>query len=109
MLCALDLGETTAATLEYAAVVADAIEADLVVLHVATEGRADAARHDLDAVVSRVPATKAGIRARVATGVPYREILAAAHESGAGLVVVGSHGGGIADRQFLGSTTLHLR
>jgi hypothetical protein len=29
-------------------------------------------------------------------------------ENGIDLVVVGSHGGGIFDRQFIGSTTLHL-
>ena len=71
-------------------------------------GPVEAARRTLDALASRVPAPKAGLRTQVVAGVPYPEILAAAHENGACLVVVGSHGGGIVDRPFLGSTTLHL-
>jgi nucleotide-binding universal stress UspA family protein len=81
--------------------------ADLSVIHV-TEGPVGAARCTLDALASRVPAPKAGLRVQVATGVPNQEILAAARENGTCLVVVGSHGGGIVDRPFLGSTTLHV-
>jgi nucleotide-binding universal stress UspA family protein len=44
----------------------------------------------------------------VVTGVPYQEILAAGREDGSDLLVVGSHAGGVVDRQFLGSTTVHL-
>ena len=108
MLCALDLGETAAATLEYAAGFADAMGADLSVIHVVTEGPVEAARRTLEALVRWGFTTKRGIRAQAVTGVPHEEILAAAHENGACLVVVGSHGGGIVDRPFLGSTTLHL-
>jgi nucleotide-binding universal stress UspA family protein len=39
-------------------------------------------------------------------GTPRDEILVAAGDSD--VVVVGSHAGGILDRQFIGSTTLHL-
>ena len=108
VLCALDLGDTAAATLEYAAGIADAMGADLSVIHVVTEGPVEAARRTLDASASRVPAPKAGLRTQVVAGVPFPEILAAAHENGACRAVVGSHGGGIVDRPFLGSTTLHL-
>jgi nucleotide-binding universal stress UspA family protein len=108
VLCALDLGETAAATLEHAVAMANAIEAALTVLHVVANGQAEAARPTLAAVVAKAPAAKGGVREQVATGVPYQEILAAAHEHGGYLIVVGSHGGGIVDRQFLGSTALHL-
>jgi nucleotide-binding universal stress UspA family protein len=108
VLCALDLGETAAATLKHAAGMADAITADLIVVHVVTAGHLEAARRRLDALISRRPAPKGGMSAVLVAGVPHQEILAAAHENGARLVVVGSHGGGIVDRQFLGSTTLHL-
>jgi nucleotide-binding universal stress UspA family protein len=108
VLCALDLGETAAATLEYAVGIADTMGADLSVIHVVTEGPVAAARRVLEALVQRVPASKRGIRAQVVTGVPYQETLGAAQENGACLIVVGSHGGGMVDRPFLGSTTLHL-
>jgi nucleotide-binding universal stress UspA family protein len=108
VVCALDLGETAAATLECAVGLADAIAADLIVAHVETGGAVEGARRRLEALVSRGPLAKAGVRTVLMTGVPHEKILAAAHENGASVVVVGSHGGGIVDRQFLGSTTLHL-
>ena len=109
MLCGLDLGETAAATLEYAVGVTNALEADLFVLHVVAEvGVLPGARNAVAIIVARASVTSGRVQERVVTGVPYEETLAAARENGADLIVVGSHGGGVVDRQFLGSTTLHL-
>jgi nucleotide-binding universal stress UspA family protein len=108
VLCGLDLAETAAATLEYAVAVTNVLEADLLVLHVVADGGAEGARSAVAGVVARASATRVRVHERVVTGVPYEEILAAARDSGTDLVAVGSHGGGIVDRQFLGSTTLHL-
>ena len=108
VLCGLDLGETAAATLEYAVAVSNALEADLLVLHAVAGGGVQGARNSVAAVVARAPVTSGRAQERVVTGVPYQEVLAAARENETDLVVVGSHGGGIVDRQFLGSTTLHL-
>jgi nucleotide-binding universal stress UspA family protein len=124
VLCALDLGETAPATMAQAAALTSALQADLLVLHVAggpssrppTPGGADAATRDavhhvgesLAALIAgaRVPSGRA--RQRVVTGTPHDEILGAGHEAGSDLVVVGSHGGSIVERPFIGSTTLHL-
>jgi nucleotide-binding universal stress UspA family protein len=125
-LCALDLGETAPATAAHAAALANALQADLVALHVvcgpgdgppeparheAPPAAADAlrdAREDLAALVADARMTAGRVRQEVVLGAPREAILGAAHESGADLVVVGSHGGGVLDRQFIGSTTLHL-
>lgn len=108
VLCGLDLGETTAATLEYAVAVTNALDADLLALHVVAEGGVPGVRNAVAAVVAGASVTSGRVQGRVVTGVPYEEILAAARENGTDLVVIGSHGGGIVDRQFIGSTTLHL-
>jgi nucleotide-binding universal stress UspA family protein len=106
--CGLDLAKASAGTLVCAAAVAEAFEADLLVLHVAVRPEATDVQDVLDGAIARTSLTRGRVQGRVVNGVPYQEILAAAHENGSDLIVVGSHGGGIADRQFLGSTTLHL-
>ena len=108
VLCAVDLGETTGATLECALAITGVLQAELLVLHVAATAGLAAARKAMDAALAIASSGGEGLQRRVAAGAPSEEILAAVHESGADLVVVGSHGGGIAERQFLGSTTLHL-
>jgi nucleotide-binding universal stress UspA family protein len=109
VLSALDLGETSASTLKCAAAITKALHADLRVLHVVADGETERARSAVAAVVASGSTTKGlPIQASIAVGVPYQEILAAAHNSEADLIVVGTHGGGVVDRQFLGSTTLHL-
>ena len=108
VLCALDLGQTAGTTLEYAVAVANALEGDLLVLDVAAREGVPDAWKALAALVAKAPVASRGLREGVVTGVPYQEILAAARESGSDLVVVGSHGGGFADRPFLGATTVHL-
>jgi nucleotide-binding universal stress UspA family protein len=109
VLCGLDLGETSPSTLKCAVAVSHALRADLHALHVVTDGDTERARLAVAATVAGESATTGlHVEARVAAGVPYQEILAVAHEKEADLIVVGTHGGGVVDRQFLGSTTLHL-
>ncbi len=46
----------------------------------------------------------AGVETRTASGVPYREIIREARESGAGLIVIGTHGRTGVERVLFGST-----
>jgi nucleotide-binding universal stress UspA family protein len=111
VLCAVDLGETTAATLNYAAALTTALEADLLVLHVVAcpgEDTAPDARSRLAGLVASASIASGRARERVVAGVPYQQILTVGRENAIDPVVVGSHAGGITDRQFIGSTTLHL-
>jgi nucleotide-binding universal stress UspA family protein len=114
VVCALDLGATSPATLAHAAALTNRLRADLLVLHVAG-GSADAtpdavlgARAGLAALIMGAPTPRGRVRQKVVVGSPREEILGAADAAGADLVVVGSHAGCIRDRQFIGSTTLHL-
>jgi nucleotide-binding universal stress UspA family protein len=95
----------------HAAALTRALDADLLVLHVAA-GRApdivqDAAT-SLSALVAGASVDR--VQQRVVVGTPSEGILGAAGGEGGTdlLVVLGSHGGGILDRQFIGSTTVHL-
>jgi nucleotide-binding universal stress UspA family protein len=111
VLCGLDLGGTSAATLRYAIGVTKAFDADLEVLHVAANGEAERARSAsalAAAVAAASTASGPRIQPSAATGVPYEQILRVAAQKDIDLIVVGSHGGGVVERQFLGSTTLHL-
>ena len=124
VLCALDLGETSPATMAHAAALTRALQADLTVLHVAggpPSGRATRcgtgasaeetvrlAGESLARLTAGARMPTGRMRQRVVVGTPRDEILGAAREAGSDLLVVGSHGGGIVERQFIGSTTLHL-
>jgi nucleotide-binding universal stress UspA family protein len=109
VLCGLDLGATSASVLQYALAVTKAFEADLHVLHVAAEEHTERARSALAATVARTSTAKGPrLHASVVSGVPWEQILGVAGQNDVDLIVVGSHGGGIAGRQFLGSTTRHL-
>jgi nucleotide-binding universal stress UspA family protein len=109
VLCGLDLGETSPSTLKSAVAITNALRADLHVLHVVADGETERARLAVAATVASEPTTTGlHVQASVAAGVPYEEILAVAHENETDLIVVATHGGGVVDRQFLGSTTLHL-
>lgn len=59
----------------------------------------------LERWASQAQAEELAVRTRVRTGVPYREILAAAAEEQADLIVLGTHGRGGLDRALLGSVT----
>jgi nucleotide-binding universal stress UspA family protein len=110
VLCAVDLGETSADTLGYAAALTRALGADLLVLHVLASPMSDpsAQRGQLASLVASAGVPTGRVHAQVMTGTPAHEILEAVREHAIDLVVVGSHGGSILDHQFLGSTTLHL-
>jgi nucleotide-binding universal stress UspA family protein len=126
VLCALDLGETAPATVARAAALTSALPADLVVLHVvrgpaegppgpardgARPSAPDAvqgAREGLAALIADARIPSGRVRQEVLVGAPRDAIVDAVSETGADLVVVGSHAGGVLDRQFIGSTTLHL-
>ncbi len=45
-----------------------------------------------------------GVETRVASGIPYREIIREARECGAGLIVIGTHGRTGVERAIFGST-----
>jgi nucleotide-binding universal stress UspA family protein len=113
VICALDLGETSPATMAHAAALTRALDADLLVLHAmagtAPDGVPDA-RSKLDALVAKASLPSGRVRQQVVAGTPDDEIAGAAGLPGETdrLVVVGTHGGAICDRQFLGSTALHL-
>jgi len=111
VICALDLRETSAATMAHAAALTSALQADLLVLHVVAGPAPDTvqdARAGLTALVAAASVPSDRVQQRVVAGTAHEEILGAGREGGIDLVVVGSHGGGILDRQFIGSTTLHL-
>jgi nucleotide-binding universal stress UspA family protein len=118
VLCALDLGETSARVLAGAVGVGRLLEAELLVLHVAARpgedsgggagGTLEAAGTRLADLVAGAAPARGRVRQRVVAGLPWQEILEAARAAGSDYVVVGSHAGGIRDRQFLGSTTLQL-
>jgi nucleotide-binding universal stress UspA family protein len=125
VLCAVDLGETAGAILAYAVAVANAMEADLLVLHVVPgpgvdpwaknpfdvpeyhRNRVEDARRELASLVAGTSLASDGVRQRVVNGVSYREILDAAREDNIDLIVMGSHAGGLL-HPFLGSTTRHV-
>ena len=46
----------------------------------------------------------AGVETRIVSGIPYREILRAARETGAGLIVIGTHGRTGVEHVIFGST-----
>ena len=111
VVCALDLGETSAATMAHAATLTNTLQADLLVLHVAFEpggGTGQDPSAVLAGLIAGACLPGGRVQQQVVVGTPHDEILRAGGEGRADLVVVGSHAGGILDRQFIGSTTLHL-
>jgi nucleotide-binding universal stress UspA family protein len=111
VLCGVDLGETAAPTLRYAAALTTALEAELLLLHVVArpeEGAVRDAGTRLAAIVACAPVTSGRVQHRVVAGKPYEEILAMGRANRVDLVVVGSHARGTVHRPFIGSTTLHL-
>ena len=60
-------------------------------------------QEQLDKWAADARATGQTVRAALRTGVPYQEIVAAARDEGADLVVLGTHGRGGLDRALLGS------
>jgi nucleotide-binding universal stress UspA family protein len=122
VICALDLGETSRATLAQAAVLTCKLGADLLVLHVVSQRASGAGapgpsdgvppardpRVGLGGLVAAAGPASGPVDQRVVTGDPHDQIVGAACETGSDLIVVGSHGGRLLDQPFVGSTTLHL-
>jgi nucleotide-binding universal stress UspA family protein len=126
MLCALDLSDTSAEVLAYAAGFSERLDAQLIVLHVAEGAHwydpwpssgvdpdavrravSDAVQKQMAELVARgVPAA---VRAelRVTFGRPHREIERVARGE-ADLVVLGAHSTHGIDRLFFGSTAQHV-
>ena len=122
LLCPVDFSEPSRAALRYAAAIADHFGALLTVVTVddplltevaATTGRvpplAQESQEELRKFVDEsLPDPSSGpktIALRVAVGKPAPEILRAAQEVGAELIIIGSHGHRGVRKMFFGSTT----
>jgi nucleotide-binding universal stress UspA family protein len=125
ILCAIDFSDASLKGLEYALSLAKEASAELLLLYV-IEGLPDAPDWQQPtgpAVMEYVTMSEAQALKRfrgvlphdadtwcrpqtiLATGKPYREILRAAREHDAHVIVMGVHGRGAVDRLFFGSTT----
>jgi nucleotide-binding universal stress UspA family protein len=122
VLCPIDFSDASRAALCYAAAIADHFGARLTVLTVddpllaevaATTGRVPSFRYESerelrDLVAETLPATRRGaatIDLRVVLGRPAAEILHAARDVAADLIVMSSHGRSGMRKMFFGSTT----
>jgi nucleotide-binding universal stress UspA family protein len=133
ILCPIDFSEVSLNALNYAMSLAQEADAHLTVLHVMTyemeltpemsdsvsayghlsreefrKACEDNSRERLKAVVPDTVRAYCTVETRLATGRSYREILHAATEQHADLIVMGVHGRGAADLMFFGSTTQHV-
>jgi len=128
ILCAIDFSEHSEDTLQTALSLAQENEAEVTLLHVvdslsgAPAGRLRARPEigplypDLEAQIleqlrEMTPAACrqwCEVKERVASGAPWRQILAVGEETGVDLVVMGAHGYGPIGRFFFGSTSSHV-
>jgi nucleotide-binding universal stress UspA family protein len=113
VLCAVDLSRASRRTLSLAVCLARWMRARLTALHVVEgvpvrAGRTAqaSARRRLQQEVAAAGGEAAETLVRA--GRPYREILRAARERGAGLIVVGVHGDDAEDGRFFGATADHV-
>ena len=117
ILCAVDLSDSSPATLEYALALAGTLAVPLTVLHVVAAGgevvcglayakRVADARERLQQMLPNQTAVH--IEMAIVTGTPYREILRIADEQHARLVVVGNRGRHMPGRTLFGSTADHV-
>jgi nucleotide-binding universal stress UspA family protein len=127
ILCGVDFSETSDQAVRYALSLAQEAKGRLTFLH-ALEWLPDRslaeypqfdleqyrrslisdARTRLEALVPEEARNWCEAAARVAYGKPYQEILRAAKEEAADLIVAGTHGSGPLDRMLFGSTAQHL-
>ena len=124
LLCPVDFSDSSLAALEFAFSVAQEGDAELTILHVfewLADGAPLASRHftvpeyrreveneyggKLQALVPESVRTWCRPTTRMSHGKAYREILAAATQDGADLIVMGTHGGNALDAMLFGSTT----
>jgi nucleotide-binding universal stress UspA family protein len=128
ILCAADLTQASERTLDVAVSMASENDARITLLHVVEslpgENAArllagpemghlrrelvDQAHTRLQQAIRDVGADFCDIRERVATGAPWSEILRAADEMDADLIVMGTHTRGAVGRMFFGSTSSHV-
>lgn len=122
LLCPIDFSDSSLSALEFAFSIAQEGEAELTILHVFDAGDEPLTNrpinvpeyrlqmeHDftekLEALVPASTRTWCNPHTRVAHGKPYREILGAATEDSADLIVMGVHGRNALDLMLFGSTT----
>ena len=124
LLCPVDFSDSSLAALELALSLAQEGDAQLTILHVfewSADGEPLTNRHfavpeyrreveneyggKLQALVPDSVRTWCRPTTRIAHGKAYREILAAATQDGADLIVMGAHGGNALDAVLFGSTT----
>ena len=117
ILCAVDLSDSSPATIEYALALAGALAVPLTVLHVVPAGgevacglayakRVADARERLQQMLPEQ--TSVHVEMAIVTGTPYREILRIADDQHARLVVVGNRGRHTPGRTLFGSTADHV-
>jgi nucleotide-binding universal stress UspA family protein len=122
VLAAVDFSAPSMHALEYARALAEETDARLTLLHVVHMPELPAvwidrrdhasvvvelqekARDRLATIVPDVLRRYCHVDVRVEAGEPTGEIVRVATEGGAGLVVLGAHGRGLAERMFVGST-----
>ncbi len=126
VLCALDLSDSSVETLEHAAAFAQAMEARLIVLHVAEGSHwyepwpisgvdpdavrravAESAQERLSALVARHVPESVPVEIRVTFGRAQREVVRIAGEA-ADLLVLGALSARSVERFFFGSTAQHV-
>jgi nucleotide-binding universal stress UspA family protein len=121
ILLPVDFSDETSNALRHAAILAERVDATVVLLHVvdapvlpafygpvqevgSVDRLLDRAERELEALGRELPA-EVKWSATVREGQAWREIVAAAQEGGADLIVVPTHGHGAIERMLLGSTT----
>lgn len=104
ILVPMDFSETAAHALRYASALGERFGAHLLVIH-ACEWLADEAREELQARAEQCIGANVAFDLRVITGEPLAVILVQVRESGANLVVMGTHGRTGLSRLMFGSVT----
>jgi nucleotide-binding universal stress UspA family protein len=128
IVCAVELSEASAGTLEYALALARTTGQKVTLVHVVEEAPqfkaaalcarldweairrelADDARERITAAAAAAAGGDCAVEVVVTSGKPYREILRVAEQRDAALIVMGNHGRAPLHRRFLGSNTEHV-
>jgi len=126
IVAAVDFSDVSMAALRQAAALAAEADAHLTAMHVIevpehlalwidrvdgishVRAWADAAERHLRGAIGPETREYARVDQRVETGKTYREILRAADEQRADLIVIGAHGHGVIEEMFVGSTAQHV-
>ncbi len=106
ILCATSASEHSPETVGYARRLADALRANLTVVHLVGARRQDDTRGPVD--VDAKPIEAVTLEKRFTAGTLSSEILRSAQEHRADLIVVGNHDRGPRAHGFLGSTSSHV-